>query len=58
MIPTPDDFKARMESIRDEFKDEPDAAHSRMDKLMYETLWFLGYHEGIKIYKDQEKWYS
>lgn len=55
---TPQEFKERMQKIRDQVGGDEEIAHSAMDGLMAEVLIGLGYEEGIAIFNDQDKWYT
>ena len=51
-----DEFEAEMADI---FKNEDtETAHIRADKLMCEVLKMVGYSKGVKVFKENEKWYS
>lgn len=60
-IITPEEFAERMKEIYRvwyEEKDDIEALHDIMDKLMMNTLELLGYTEGVKIFDEAPKWYS
>ena len=54
----PEEFLKKMEELREEFKDDPEACHSAMDMQMCICLCTLGYAEGVKIFENLEKWYA
>ncbi len=51
-----EEFRAKMKTLAE--SNEPESFHSYADELMCETLTELGYEEGVKIFEDEEKWYS
>lgn len=53
---TPQEFEKEMKLIYNNFDIED--AHKHMDNLMCELLRTFGDKEGIKIFEEQEKWYS
>lgn len=55
---TPEEFKKEMKSIFNIWRSDEESAHKHMDILMCELLRTLGYEDGIKIFKEQDKWYS
>lgn len=55
---TPEKFKYEMRKIREEFGDDEEIAHSRMDKLMCMVLVELGFMDGVEIFDKQNKWYA
>ena len=52
---TPEEFAARMEDCG---KGDPEGDHSRADDLMCELLESLGYQDGVKLFRNMEKWYA
>jgi hypothetical protein len=58
-VMTPEEFTQKMMSvfIGDGWND-PEIAHSEMDELLCEVLVGLGYHEGVDIFRKQDKWYA
>ena len=52
----PEEFRSKMKTLAED--DDPESFHSYADDLMCETLTELGYGEGVKIFEDEEKWYS
>ena len=55
---TPEEFKNAIGLINEEYNDDNEAKHVRMDNLMCELLSVIGYEEGIDIFRDADKWYS
>lgn len=55
---TPEEFARRMQAIKDAYGGDPENCHYKMDNLMVETLFSLGYSIGIGIYQNSEKWYA
>ena len=53
---TPEEFKIEMEQLK--IDGDPEAAHGNMDVAICKLLVSLGYADGVKIFMDQEKWYS
>lgn len=60
--PTPSEFKAQMEEIRDKFfTDEYEdfhECHVDMDTYILEVLETLGYKDGVAVFRSTPKWYS
>lgn len=54
---TPEQFKDKMLEIIKTNEDDPENAHPEADDLLCDLLKELGYGEGIKLYKEMEKWY-
>lgn len=59
----PYEFRDAMKKIQDKQENNPlgfdmEDAHIEMDELMCEVLTFLGYHEGVEIFKQVPKWYA
>lgn len=51
-----DEFEAKMADI---FKNEDtETAHMNADELMCEVLKMVGYSKGVKVFTENEKWYS
>lgn len=61
---TPKEFSNEMQRITNEelHKHDPywdtEQIHIEMDNLMCEVLEDLGYGKGIKIFRDEPKWYA
>ena len=55
---TPEEFEKEMIVIRETNGDSPERFHYEADKLMCKILYQLGYGNGVKIFEDNEKWYS
>ena len=53
-----EEFYTKMKSIQLENGNDPEEAHSKMDKLLCDLLISLGYEDGIKIFKDTKKYYA
>lgn len=56
----PWEFAFEMRSICDEYKGDMDTEmrHIKMDQLMCQVLTDLGYAEGVKVFKEADKWYA
>lgn len=54
----PEEFKILMKQIHDDFSGDPEAFHAVADDLMCGVLTKLGYHEGVEIFQNTDKWYS
>lgn len=52
-----DAFERKMRDILI-FEDDVEVRHSKMDELMCETLEKFGCHEGVKLFRETEKWYA
>jgi len=52
---TPKEFKEEMEKLAADSNTED--AHQKMDTLMGEMLYELGYAEGVDVFDNREKWY-
>ena len=55
---TPQEFKNKMQELKDKFGSDFEAVHGCMDDLMLECLRSLGYQEGCDIFDSQEMWYA
>lgn len=55
---TPEEFKKEMQQIKDDYGDDREVVHVKMDELMCKVLVSLGYHEGVQIFNDTEMWYA
>ena len=55
---SPIEFEASMRKLTEEYSDDPEILHDRMDSLMMETLKMLGYGAGVEIFDDAPKWYA
>lgn len=53
---TPNEFATLMRILADD--DDKELRHIHMDKLMCDFLSDLGYEEGIKVFKDTDKWWA
>lgn len=53
---TPNEFVILMRIFAD--NDDKELRHIHMDKLMCDFLSDLGYEEGIKVFKDTDKWWA
>lgn len=53
---TPEEFKERMRLIK-KIEDEEER-HIEADELMCKLLEAIGYHDGIKIFRDMDKMYA
>ena len=51
-------FKEAMENIFPDDGYDTEGAHGMADDLMCQLLEELGYEEGVKIFKNAEKWYA
>jgi hypothetical protein len=51
-------FKEAMENIFPDDGYDAEGAHLEADDLMCQLLEELGYEEGVKIFKNAEKWYA
>lgn len=56
--PTPLEFANAMRVISINASIDREDAHARGDDLMCKVLEQLGYEEGVKVFRDMEKWYS
>ena len=54
---SPDDFLKQMSLLQEDIND-PENRHEAMDDLLCRVLDSLGYGEGVKVYKQSEKWYA
>ena len=55
-VDTPKEFAEKMYQLAGSGDEEAD--HVKADELMCQLLTSLGYGEGIKIFRDMDKWYS
>ena len=63
---TPEDFTSLINQIargatadwHKKGEGDPEQAHHDADDLIVEVMESLGYHEGIKVYRDMVKWFS
>ena len=53
---TPEEFAKKMYQLAGSGDEEAD--HVKADELMCQLLTSLGYGEGVKIFRDMDKWYS
>ena len=54
----PEEFAREMQELRDRYKEHPEDVHMHMDALMTEVLNALGYHKGIDIFFETDKYYA
>lgn len=54
----PEEFKIKMQEIKDNRYIDEEDTHIAMDELMTKILISLGYGEGVKIFNDTPKWYA
>lgn len=57
-VRTPEQFHREMERLHTKYLRDPEAFHSRADKLMQETLKGLGYEDGVKVFNKAIRWYA
>lgn len=57
-IMDPNEFSEKMWRIKIRQGSAPDDKHIDADELMCELLESLGYREGVRYFKEMEKWYS
>lgn len=55
---TPDKFMDKMHEIVEKHGGYEEPVHIEMDDLMCEVLESLGYEDGVRVFKKQDKWYS
>lgn len=55
---TPDDFRAKMLALSQDFRGDAESFHGHADTLLCEALRSLGYGEGVDIFERMEKWYA
>jgi hypothetical protein len=55
---TPEEFKERMQKLKDEHGDDEEQFHIGADALMETALEELGYQEGIEIWLSVCVWYA
>lgn len=60
---TPLDFRDRMKVLEEKYGDHGTEAdegifHMEADKLICDTLFMLGYVEGVNIFNRNKKWYE
>ena len=55
---SPAEFSEKMWRIRIRQDSTPEYNHIDADELMCELLESLGYREGVRYFKEMEKWYS
>lgn len=56
---TSKEFADKMKEIfPGKYEYDVEKSHGKADDLMCELLKQLGYEDGIKIFKDADKWYS
>lgn len=53
-----DAYVKSMEQIRKDYKDDPEAAHSKADDLLCTTLKDLGFSALVESYKKVKRWYA
>lgn len=54
----PEEFYEKMLQLKNDFGDDEEEVHSRMDELMCDALSALGYGDGVDIFNRTNKWYS
>lgn len=54
----PNEFTIKMWRIKIRQDSTPEYDHIDADELMCELLESLGYREGVRYFKEMEKWYS
>lgn len=55
---SPEEFSEKMWRIKIRRDSTPEENHGDADRLMCELLESLGYREGVRYFKEMEKWYS
>ena len=55
---SPAEFSEKMWRIKIRRDSTPEYDHIDADELMCELLENLGYREGVRYFKEMEKWYS
>jgi hypothetical protein len=55
---TPEQFRDKMQKIREEVGGDAEVAHARMDEVLCHVLVELGYRDGVAIFENQAKWYA
>lgn len=55
-VGTPKEFAEKMYQLAE--SGDAEADHVKADELMCQLLTSLGYGEGVKIFRDMDKWYS
>lgn len=55
---TPQEFKAKMETLYEVNCHDPEDFHIMADKLMMQVLADLGYADGVTFFDQKEKWYA
>jgi hypothetical protein len=55
---SPEEFKAKMEAIRNNDFYDSEVAHGDIDNLMAEVLESLGYGEGLAVIEGMTLWYA
>lgn len=55
---TPTEFAEQLGRIAISSRGDPEVAHSIADELMCELLKDLGYSDGVRIFRDMDKWYA
>ena len=53
---TPQEFAKKMQEISE--NGDTEISHGDADDLMCSVLEFWGYKEGVKIFKEMDKWYA
>lgn len=52
------EFADRMGYIRENYGEDEEVCHEKMDELMCMTLRRLGFGEGVDIFEETKKWYA
>lgn len=55
---SPEEFYEKMLRLKNDFGDDEEAVHIKMDDLLCEALSTLGYDDGVQIFGETSKWYS
>ena len=56
--PIPEEFYEEMLRIKNKHNDNPEDVHIFFDKYICEVLKSYGFHKGVEVFEDTEKWYS
>lgn len=55
---TPEEFAKQMVDLRERYRGDAEAFHAKADNLICAVLSELGYHEGVKVFEEEERWYA
>ena len=55
--PTPEEFYEEMLAIKNEYS-SPERVHIKFDEYICDVLKSYGFHKGVEVFKNTEKWYS